>query len=92
MQGVNGTVKFGIRADEEWVTGGTKNGPCCSWASFLNFWKREHSNIIVRKPSRDICNICYQFHIGNRKASKQSSNDHLDSDDKDDDKIPTVRE
>jgi hypothetical protein len=88
-QSANGTIKFGFRADEEWVAGGTENGPRCSWASFLNFWKREHSNIIVRKPSKDICDICYAFHIGNRKASKRSSDD---SDDEDDDTIPTESE
>jgi hypothetical protein len=43
------------------------------------------TNIIVRKPSKDICGVCYQFHIGNRKASKHSSEDDSCSDDDDDD-------
>jgi hypothetical protein len=58
----------------------------------LNFWKREHSNIIVPRPSRDNRDIWYQFHIGNRKACKRSRDDHLDSDDKDDNRIPTESE
>ena len=88
----NETVKFEIQADAEWVTGGTEVELRCSWASFLNFWKREHSNIIVCKPSKDMCGICYHFHMGNRKARKPSSNNYLDSDNEDGDSIPTESE
>jgi hypothetical protein len=88
-QSASGTIKFDIRADEEWVTGGTEYGLRCSWASFLTFWKREHSNIIVRKPSKDFCDICYAFHIGSRTASKRSSDN---SDDEDDNTIPSESE
>jgi hypothetical protein len=87
-QSANGILKFGLQVDEDWVTGGAEIGTHCSRASFLNFWNGEHSNIIVRKPSKDICGICYQFHIGNR--SKRSNDNRLDSDDEDnDDAIPT---
>jgi hypothetical protein len=50
----NGTT-LDIRVDEDWLTGGAEIGTHCSWASFL----REHSNVIIRKPSKDICGICY---------------------------------
>jgi hypothetical protein len=94
-QSASGAVKVDIRVDEEWVTGGGDNAPHCSWTAFWNYWKRQHANIIVRKPSKDICGICYQFHIGNRKAKRACSNDHLHSDDEDDDDsdaIPTDSE
>ena len=35
----------------------------CSWKSFHNYWKKNHSNMIVRKPSNDICATCYKYHM-----------------------------
>ena len=35
----------------------------CSWWSFCNYWKKNHSNMIVRKPSNDICATCYKYHM-----------------------------
>ena len=35
----------------------------CSWGSFCNYWKKNHSNMIVRKPSNDICATCYKYHM-----------------------------
>jgi hypothetical protein len=91
-QSASGSVKITVRADEEWVTGDAEPGSHCSWSAFWSYWKREHKNIVVRKPSKDICAICYQFHIGNRKASKQSGEDS-DSDIEDDNApIPTEGE
>jgi hypothetical protein len=52
----------------------------------------EDANIIVRKPNKDICGICHQCGIGNRKTGKRCSNNDLDSDDDDgngNDEIPT---
>jgi hypothetical protein len=95
-QSASGAVKITERQDEEWVTGGAEPGSHCSWSAFWCYWKRQHANIIVRKPSKDICGICYQFHIGNRKASRQCSDDpHSGSEDEDDDHdaiIPTESE
>jgi hypothetical protein len=95
-QSASGVVRIEVREDEEWVTGGAERGSHCSWSAFWNYWQREHTNIIVRKPSKDICGICYQFHIGNRKAAgKQCRNedDSDDSEDEDDDEaIPTETE
>ena len=34
-----------------------------SWTSFYNYWKKNHSNMIVRKPSNDICATCYKYHM-----------------------------
>ena len=35
----------------------------CSWWGFNNYWKKNYSHIIVRKPSNDICATCYQYHM-----------------------------
>ncbi len=32
-----------------------------------------HSKIIVRKPSKDICGLCYQFHLGDRTKALSST-------------------
>ena len=32
----------------------------CSCGSFWNYWKENHSNMIVRKSSNDICATCYK--------------------------------
>ena len=57
---------------KEWkqsIWNGCKDcGRHCSLTAFWNHWKEHCGNIVVRKPSRDIRGICYQFHLGNRKA------------------------
>ncbi len=79
--------------DEEWIASGADNESYCSLTTFWNYWKRNHANIIVRKPSKDICGVCYQFHIGNRRAGEQGIDNGLDSDDEDDNAaIPTESE
>ena len=35
----------------------------CGWWSFCNYWKKNHSNMIVRKSSNDICATCYKYHM-----------------------------
>ena len=35
----------------------------CSWGSFCNYWKKNYSNMIVRKSSNDICATCYKYHM-----------------------------
>ena len=35
----------------------------CSWSSFCNYWKKNYSNMIVRKSSNDICATCYKYHM-----------------------------
>jgi hypothetical protein len=89
-ESASGAVKINVQVDKEWVTSGAKNEPYCSLTTFWNYWKPNHANIIVCKPSKDICGVCYQFHIGNRRAGKQGIGDGLNSDDRDKDAaIPT---
>jgi hypothetical protein len=66
---------------------GVEYGQVCSWGFFWNYWNRHHSKIVVRKPSKDICGLCYQFHLGDRTTASSStdvsddSSLHHDSDD-----------
>jgi hypothetical protein len=66
--------------DEDWVASGAEYGEICSWGYFWSYWSRNHSNLIVRKPSKDICGLCYQFHLGNRMASSTSTRNPKDLD------------
>ena len=43
---------------------------CCR-ATLFNYWKEHHPKLIVRKPSRDICSICYKFNASYRKKAKK---------------------
>jgi hypothetical protein len=54
--------------------------------AFWNYWKERYRNIVVRKPSRDICGICYEFCLGNKKAcARIAGRDNPNSDDHDSD-------
>jgi hypothetical protein len=54
--------------------------------AFWNYWKEHYRNIVVRKPSRDICGICYEFCLGNKKAcARIAGRDNPNSDDHDSD-------
>ena len=35
----------------------------CRWWAFHNYWKKNYSNMIVRKSSNDICGTGYKFHM-----------------------------
>jgi hypothetical protein len=57
------------REDGEWLDeSGLEYRDICSWGFFWNYWNRNHPKLIVRKPSKDICGLCYQFHLGARKT------------------------
>ena len=70
---------------------------CCR-KTFYNYWKEHHPKLIVRKPSRDICSICYKFNASYRKKAKKKrrkertrrQNNLYESDeDSSDDDLPT---
>ena len=51
---------------------------------FWTYWNRNHPKLIVRKPSKDICGLCYQFHLGQRTTTSSSNihiRNHPDNDD-----------
>jgi hypothetical protein len=68
------------RTDQDWLESGAVYGHICSWGFFWGYWRRHHSKIIVRKPSRDICGLCYQFHLGHRTGSRTRNNLDIDDD------------
>jgi hypothetical protein len=73
-QSASGAVKIHKREDEEYPAGGgAEYGSHCSLTAFWNYWEEHYGNIVVRKPSKDICGVCYQFHLGNRKAVAKTS-------------------
>jgi hypothetical protein len=59
---------------------GVEFGQVCSWDFFWGYWNRNHSKTIVRKPSKDICGLCYQFHLGDRTTTSSSTPNNLDND------------
>jgi hypothetical protein len=72
------------REDEDWLTSGVEYGHICSWGFFWTYWNRNHPKLIVRKPSKDICGLCYQFHLGQRTTTSSSNihiRNHPDNDD-----------
>ena len=66
-------TKVLLRKDEDWLTSGAEYDHVCSWGFFWSYWNRNHPKLIVRKPSKDICGLCYQFHLGQRKMTTSSS-------------------
>jgi hypothetical protein len=98
-------VEVKRRVDADWTASGAEYGSVCSWAFFWGYWRRNHSKIIVRKPSKDICGLCYQFHLGARSTAlspgtprtpNDDSSIHSDNDndeaDEDDDEDGTLME
>jgi hypothetical protein len=61
------------REDEDWLASGAEYGQVCSWGFFWGYWRQNHSKIIVPKPSKDICGLCYQFHLGDRTKALSST-------------------
>jgi hypothetical protein len=63
-------------------------GHICSWGFFWGYWNQNHSKIVIHKPSKDICGLCYQFHLGDRTTTASTPNNleddesSLQSDDK----------
>ena len=35
----------------------------CSRTKFYRYWEVHHSNVVVRKPSKDICGTCFKFSL-----------------------------
>merc|ERR1712032_880433 len=33
----------------------------CSRTNFYMYWRNHHSNVVVRKPSKDICGVCFKY-------------------------------
>jgi hypothetical protein len=38
----------------------------------LELWEEHYRNIVVRKPSKDICGVCYQFHLTIGRRSQKN--------------------
>jgi NAD-specific glutamate dehydrogenase len=55
-------------------------GHVCLRGFFWGYWNCNHSKIIVRKQSKDICRLCYQFHLGDRTTASSSTPNNLDND------------
>jgi hypothetical protein len=64
-QSGSGAVKVTQRVDGNFPAGCDDCGLHCSLTALWNCWKEHCGNIVVRKPSRDVCGICCQFHSGN---------------------------
>jgi hypothetical protein len=67
------TMEVKRREDEAWLESEAEYGKVCSWGFFWGYWRQNHSTIIVRKPSKDICGLCYQFHLGDRTTASSST-------------------
>jgi len=84
-----GSILRSERVDDGWH--GEKKDICC-WSSFQNFWKKEYPNLVIRRPSEDICGLCYQFCMHRRSGAVNNDddddNDNDDDDDDDDDYEP----
>jgi hypothetical protein len=62
------------------LASGAEYGHVCSWGFLWGYWNHNHSKTIVRKPSKDICGLCYQFHLGDRTTTLSSTPNNLDND------------
>ena len=77
------------RTDADWSATEEPKQVCCR-QSFNNYWSYNHPKLIVRKPSKDICSVCYKFSllyrrkIDRRRRQAADNDDNIDSDDDDD--------
>jgi hypothetical protein len=51
---------------------GAEYGHTCSWGFFLNYWTCNYPKLMVCKPSKDICGLCYPFHLVDRTVASSS--------------------
>lgn len=77
----NGTIKRSVRTDDAFD--GKTNLICSRW-TFDKYWNDNYSNYRVRKASKDICEICFQYEQAERarpekkrKISTENSEDVL---------------
>jgi hypothetical protein len=63
------------------LASGADYGLVCSWGFYWGYWQQNHSTIIVRKPSKDMCGLCYQFHLGDRTTTPATNRTPVDNDD-----------
>ena len=48
----------------------------CSWALFLSYWKNNFKTLVIRKPSKDICDECHTHtHYFKYLTSKRQRDD-----------------
>jgi hypothetical protein len=62
------------------LASGAEYGQVCLWGFFWGYWSCNHSKIIVREPSKDICGLCYQFHLGDRMTTSSITPNNWDND------------
>ena len=76
-----GTVTLAPREDDDWLNEGEEAAPICSRRQFDRFWKQHYPEMVIRKPTKDICDECYSFYNCQKyKAAKKKSvdsNGHL---------------
>jgi hypothetical protein len=65
------------RTDDCWTKGEALQ--VCSWATFRRFWNREFPNLLIPRPSEDICGLCYTFAQGHKYRSHAAAQP-IDSD------------
>ena len=77
-------IRVKRREDQDWLEFGAEYGQVCLWGFFWGYWRHHHSKTIVRKPSEDICGLCYQFHLRDRMDARNNPENDDDDDDDDD--------
>ena len=66
------------REDENWSDGEPKE--ICCWTAFRQFWKTEFPNLHVRRPTEDICSLCYNFAMAHKYGTRTVATLDSDSD------------
>jgi hypothetical protein len=80
-----GSIVKEKRTDANWSATEEPKQVCCR-QSFNNYWSQNHPKLIVRKPSKDICSVCYKFSllyrrkVGKRRRQAADNGDGIDSD------------
>jgi hypothetical protein len=84
-----GTTVKEKRTDLDWLATEEPKQVCCR-QSFNSYWSQNHPKLIVRKPSKDICSVCYKFSllyrrkIDRRRRQAADNGNGMDSDSDDD--------
>jgi hypothetical protein len=65
-------MKIKRREDKDWLVLGAEYGHICLWGFFWNYWTCNYPKLIVGKPSKDFCGLCYHFHLGDRTIASSS--------------------
>jgi len=56
-----------------------------TWSTFRNFWKKHYSNLVIQKPSEDICGECHRFAISYKTLNRRNKSNNATSNDDSDD-------